>query len=89
MAYKYLQIQEYALVAKNPDEDRCEIRQCCFQKSFDLCNECAEFPCELLRTNPGVIKFHCIENLIEIKDKGVRHWIDKQWSEFIMSKGGE
>jgi hypothetical protein len=62
--------------------DRCEIRQCCFKKGFQLCNECAEFPCETLKTNPGVIKFHCLENLIEIKEIGLKMWIDKQWSEY-------
>ncbi len=76
-----------AEVAKNPVEDRCKIRQCCFNKGFDLCVECSEFPCELLKTNPGVIKFHCIENLIEIREKGIKHWVDKQWEEFTMGKG--
>ncbi len=65
-------------VAENPEDDRCKIRQCCFRKGFDLCNECPEFPCDLLESNPGVIKFHCIENLIEIKEKGIKYWIDRQ-----------
>jgi hypothetical protein len=73
-----------AEIAKNPEEDRCKIRQCCYNKGFDLCVECSEFPCELLKANPGVIKFHCIENLIEIKEKGVKHWVEKQWKEFII-----
>jgi len=67
--------------AKENPNDRCKIRQCCFKKGFDLCSECSDFPCELLKTNPGVIKFHCIENLQEIKEKGLKHWIDKQWKE--------
>ena len=75
-----------AEVSEKPDEDRCKIRQCCFRKGFDLCVECAEFPCELLKTNPGVIKFHCIENSREIKEKGVKHWVDKQWNNIAMSK---
>ena len=70
-------------IAENPEEDRCRIRQCCVSKGLDLCNECADFPCELLKTNPGVIKFHCIENLNEIKEKGIKHWIDKQWQDCI------
>ncbi len=65
----------------NPEDDRCKIRQCCFQKGFNLCNECRTFPCDLLQNNPGVIKFHCIDNLIEIKEKGIEHWIDKQWKD--------
>jgi hypothetical protein len=39
-----------------------------------------------LKTNPGVVKFHCMENLEEIRDKGIKHWVDKQWKEFAMSK---
>lgn len=65
-------------IAENPEDDRCKIRQCCFQKGFDLCNECAEFPCDLLKSNPGVIKFHCIKNLVQIKEKGIKYWIDRQ-----------
>jgi hypothetical protein len=69
-----------AEIAENPEEDRCKIRQCCTEKGFDLCSECAEFPCDLLESNLGVVKFHCIENLKEIKEKGIEHWIDKQLS---------
>ncbi len=53
--------------AKDNPQDRCKIRQCCFKKGFDLCSECSKFPCDLLRSKPGAIKFHCIENLQEIK----------------------
>lgn len=72
-----------AEVAKNPEEDRCKIRQCCFHKGFELCSECPDFPCNLLKSNPGVIKFRCIENLNEIKEKGIEHWIDKQWKNYM------
>ncbi len=65
-------------IAENPEDDRCNIRQCCHQKGFDLCCECPSFPCDLLKSNPGVVKFHCIENLVEIKEKGIKHWVDKQ-----------
>ncbi|NIQ07697.1 MAG: DUF3795 domain-containing protein, partial [Candidatus Korarchaeota archaeon] len=60
-------------IAENPEEDRCKIRQCCHQKGLDLCCECPSFPCDMLKNNPGVIKFHCIENLREIKEKGIEH----------------
>ena len=70
-------------IAENPEDDRCKIRQCCFRKGFDLCSECFEFPCDLLKTNLGVIKFHCIENLMEIKEKGIEYWIDEQWSKHL------
>lgn len=69
-------------IAKNPEDDRCKIRQCCHGKGYDLCSECADFPCTLLKTNPGVVRFHCIENLCEIKDKGIEPWIDKQWKQY-------
>jgi hypothetical protein len=69
-----------AEIAENPEEVRCKIRQCCSGKGFDLCSECAEFPCDLLESNLGVVKFHCIENLKEIKEKGIEHWIDRQLS---------
>jgi len=71
-----------AEIAKNPKDDRCKIRQCCHGKGFDLCNECNNFPCDLLKGNRGVIKFHCIENLMEIKKNGIEHWIDKQLEEY-------
>jgi hypothetical protein len=70
-----------AEIAESPEEDRCRIRQCCSSKSFDLCSQCSDFPCETLKSNPGVIKFGCIENLKEIKEKGVKAWVDKQWTE--------
>jgi hypothetical protein len=69
--------------AKMNPEDRCKIRQCCLKKGFDLCIECGDFPCELLKNNPGVIKFHCIENLQEMKDTGIERWLDKQWKEYL------
>ncbi|MDH4212039.1 MAG: DUF3795 domain-containing protein [candidate division WOR-3 bacterium] len=65
------------------ESDRCDIRQCCHGKGYDLCNECAEFPCETLKSNPGVIRFHCIDNLSEIKEKGIKEWIDRQWKEYV------
>ena len=72
-----------AEIAKTPEQDRCQIRQCCFAKGFDLCNQCPDFPCETLKSSPGVIKFHCIENLKEIKEKGIEYCIDKQWAESV------
>jgi len=71
-------------IAKTPEEDWCRIRQCCFKRGFELCNECSEFPCEILKNNPGVIKFHCIENLMEIKAIGIENWIKKRWTDFVV-----
>ncbi len=68
-----------AEIATRAEDDRCQIRQCCSQKGLDLCSECSEFPCEVLANNPGVIKFHCLENLREIREKGLQRWIDRQW----------
>jgi hypothetical protein len=66
-----------------PNEDRCKIRECCYRKGYDLCNECSDFPCDTLQSNPGVVRFHCIENLQEIKAKGLREWIDRQWQRYV------
>jgi len=38
----------------------------------------AIFPCQTLRENPGVIKFHTIENLQEMRRIGTESWIKKQ-----------
>ncbi len=76
-----------AEIAETPKKDRCQIRQCCYHKGFDLCNQCNEFPCDTLKSNPGVIKFRCIEKLKEIKERGVEHWVDKQWAEFVKEEG--
>jgi hypothetical protein len=64
-----------------PDEDRCKIRQCCYQKGLELCSECEAFPCATLKTTPAVLKFRCLENLACIRDKGIKYWIDKEWEE--------
>ncbi|MCJ7508517.1 MAG: DUF3795 domain-containing protein [candidate division Zixibacteria bacterium] len=59
--------------------DRCGIRQCCFGKGLNFCYECKDFPCQTLKTNPGVMKFRTLENLKEMKEKGIKEWIDQQW----------
>jgi len=75
-----------AEIAEKRADDRCDIRQCCFSKNFDLCNECSDFACAKLVSNPGVIKFGCIENLREIEEIGLAAWIDKQWEEFVRTR---
>jgi len=64
-------------------KDRCSIRQCAYSRGFDLCSECGNFPCKVLKTNPGVIKFGCLKNLQEIKYKGLKKWIDEQWKLYV------
>ena len=71
---------------EKPEDDRCKIRQCCHQKGYDLCSECVSFPCDLLTSNPGVIKFNCIENLKEISKHGFQDWLDKHWKEYLRTK---
>lgn len=78
-----------AEIIKNPDEDRCKIRQCAFRKGYELCSDCPEFPCETLKSKSGVKEFHCIENLTEIREKGVKYWIDKQWDQYTASDNTE
>ncbi|NIN00296.1 MAG: DUF3795 domain-containing protein [candidate division Zixibacteria bacterium] len=71
-----------AEVAESPKQDRCQIRQCASGKGFELCSQCSDFPCDILKSNPGVLKFGCIENLKEIQDKGLDRWINRLWAEF-------
>ncbi|KPL05809.1 hypothetical protein AMJ71_10835 [candidate division TA06 bacterium SM1_40] len=68
-----------AELEKDPETDRCAIRQCCAAKGLLLCSECPDFPCEMLATNPGVIRFGCLENLRQIGERGIERWIDEQW----------
>ena len=75
-----------AEIVQNPAKDRCQIRQCAHAKGLDLCVECSNFPCKLLKTNPGVIRFGWIENLKQIKTKGLKYWVDRQWQEHIRRK---
>lgn len=70
-----------------PGKDRCRIRPCAHAKGFDLCSECPDFPCRLLKTDPGVVKFGCIENLRQIKSQGLKRWVDGQWKEYVRSSG--
>lgn len=70
-------------ISENPEEDRCAVRSCCSQKGFDLCSECTDCPCEILRTNPGVVKFGCLENLAAIKQRGIEEWLNQQWRERV------
>jgi hypothetical protein len=64
-----------AEIVRNPEEGRGRIRQCCGGKGLDLCYGRPEFPCNLLKSNLDVEKFHRVENS---EEKGF--WIDKQLS---------
>ncbi|MFW9910829.1 MAG: DUF3795 domain-containing protein [Candidatus Thorarchaeota archaeon] len=68
------------------EEERCEIRRCCSGKGYSVCSECDDFPCELLKNNPGVVKFHTIENLKDIDRIGLERWIDEWWKRYIMNQ---
>jgi hypothetical protein len=68
------------------EEERCAIRRCCSGKNYSICSECEKFPCETLRNNPGVLKFHTIENLENIDKIGLQRWIDDWWKGYIMGK---
>jgi len=74
---------------EKPENDRCQIRQCCFSKGFDLCCECSSFPCDLLKSNPGVVKFNCIENLMEIRQIGIEQWLNKHWDKYVKEEIGQ
>jgi hypothetical protein len=72
-----------AEIGKSPEEDRCQIRQCALGKGFDLCSQCSDFPCGILRSYPSVLKFGCIENLNDIRERGIEFWIDARWTGFV------
>ncbi len=63
--------------------DRCQVRQCALGRGVQLCSECSDFPCPALESNPGVVKFGCIQNLVEIRDRGFEPWVDRQWLEHV------
>ena len=73
-------------IAGNPEDDRCRIRQCCDRRGLDLCSECPEFPCEILSSNPGVVKFGCVQNLREMQEKGFEAWVDRQCEKMSREK---
>ena len=58
--------------------EKCEIMRCALKKGVENCGECKEFPCEILKKNPWIIKFHTIENLEEIKRIGFEKWVKEQ-----------
>ena len=60
--------------------DRCAVRQCANARHFFNCSQCLDFPCPTLKEKPGVTKFGCLGNCQEIREKGVRAWIDGQWA---------
>lgn len=64
-------------IKERAEDDRYKIRQCAYRKGYDTCADCPEFSCQLLESHPGVIKFGCIENLKEIKEKGISEWLEK------------
>jgi len=78
-------LSERRSCGERPEDDRCQIRQCCFKKGFDLCSECSKFPCQVLKSTPGVVNFGCIENLREIKEIGIEKWLNKEWHEYLQS----
>lgn len=54
----------------------CPIRKCCTKKNVTFCHLCSEFPCETLKQFPKRI-----EELNEIKQAGLKNWIDKKLKE--------
>ena len=64
----------------------CKIRQCCLDKNLDLCSQCEEFSCATLINHPTAIKLHSVENLREIRDKGIERWLDRCQEEFTKSQ---
>ncbi|NIQ07757.1 MAG: DUF3795 domain-containing protein [Candidatus Korarchaeota archaeon] len=51
----------------------CPIRKCCIDKDVRFCNECKQFPCEIIEKFPNRI-----ETLKDITQFGLEDWIKKQ-----------
>lgn len=43
----------------------------------------AYLPCDLLESKLGVIKFNCIEDLIELGQTGIEHWLNKCRNNYV------
>jgi hypothetical protein len=65
----------------------CRIRQCCFGKGLDFCNQCEDYPCKpwlrkLPDSHPGDARFayrHEVgDNLQRLKEMGVDGWLEEQ-----------
>lgn len=74
---------------------RCKIRKCCFEdKSLNFCNDCDEFPCNLIEklknSHSDDSRFNyrheIYDNLEKIKEIGVKNWIKNQKNRFRCPK---
>ena len=65
---------------------KCKIRLCAIEKGLDFCFECDEYPCERMTDfleNQSVHPRIHIDNLQNIKEKGLETWLAEQndrWS---------
>ena len=51
----------------------CEIRNCCQKHGINLCFECSEFPCDMIRKDKKVM-----ERAREYKELGKEKWLQHQ-----------
>jgi hypothetical protein len=51
----------------------CEIRDCCRERRVDLCFECEEFPCDVVKGNKRMV-----ESAREYKKIGKEKWLSQQ-----------
>jgi len=67
------------IICTQREDARCEIWHCCRDKNYAGCYECKDFEtCEKIPNALGEHFFDaCIVNLKQIKEMGVRDWIDK------------
>jgi hypothetical protein len=63
----------------------CKIRDCAFAKGLARCSECADFPCELVRSfNDDGLPHHAevLKNIRRQREVGADFWLveqDKRW----------
>jgi len=75
-----------AEIPTNSGTDRCIIRQCCFHRGYQICCECPDYPCETLKSTIGITNPEYLDNLEEIKEKGVKHFVERKWKEFLKGR---
>ncbi len=65
------------------NRESCSTFKCCTEKhGYESCAECAVAPCERLFLQADWVGFNTrkkwIDNLIQIKEIGIKHWFDEQ-----------
>jgi len=58
----------------------CEILHCCvYEKGFEFCSQCPDFPCQVIKDWEKQYKTHAqaVKRLLEMKEKGTEKWLSE------------